>query len=155
MASSNVLNAVCEKYDGFSFTPRPANCWLGETPSKIPAGTASNLPTLEVFDEGGDNRATGGKSYIAHTNLRFECFHSDLAALEVISLGLQFNGGAIDAGLGFHLTLSLPFDSTINLMAMYLLEDPRIEFQPDRSAGALRVYKLTQRYAVQFWRTGA
>jgi hypothetical protein len=53
------------------------------------------------------------------------------------------------------LALTLPFYSTINFMAMYLLDDPKIEYQPDRSAGATRVYRLTQRYAVEFWRQGS
>lgn len=149
MAARAIIAAVQQRFNGFSFTGKPAVLYFGKPPTKNPDGSAVSLPIAELFDEGGPNKSTGGLWNLIHQNLRIEVYSDDTTSLKNIELGLKFNGGAVDAGAGFHHATTLPFDSTVQFMAMYLLEEPTTEFQDDRSYQALRVYKLTMRFCVE------
>lgn len=154
MAARTVIDALTQKYAGFSFAGKPRTLWLGSPPTKETDGSLIALPICELYPEGGTNQSTGGHAHLAHTNVRIEVYADSMTTLQNIVLGMLYNGGAIDAGLGFQFALSLPFDSTVTLMACYLRSEPSYELQQDRSTAATRVYKATVELCVETLYTG-
>jgi len=149
MAERSIIEAVQARYAGLGFAGKPADLWYGDPPVKRADGTAVQLPLAQLYDDGGSTEAVGGLYDLIRQRMRIEVYVESMTAAKTIELGLKYNGGAHDGGVGFHFADGLPFDASILFMAMYMTDESQFEFQPDRSAGANRVYLLTMKFVVE------
>lgn len=151
--AASVIAAVLERYDTFAITST-AVIYFDEAPARAAAGHVVEAPYVVLKDDGTTPDYDLHGNVIGETTLlRFEVYGDSLAQVDAISVGIRWNGGAVDAGLGMDHADSLTVTAQ-TFGGMFHEREQRFQ-ETARGVNAGLIFRNTMRYRVQmFLRTG-
>ena len=155
MPQREVIAAIIERFNTFVFAGKPLDLWPGVVPLKRVDGSAVDLPVAAITDEGGQNTSTFEHSFLTAKTVGIVVVAESKAATITAALGILFNGGAVNGGLGLHYADGLPFAAnTYVFKSMHLTNDPQYTELADRTGRALRAWQTTLKFEVLIHFTG-
>ena len=151
--ADSVIGAVIAKWAGLSFPGKPGTLWFGSqgVPLRNPDGTAVTLPTAQLVHHGTTPEYDTEYNPLEVTRFTFTVRAVTLAEAQSVAAGIRYNGGAVNARLGYDF-------GTLTLTGQTLKSMVREREQEDRETSAhdpegRPVHRIDLDYSAQTLRT--
>lgn len=144
--ANSVVGSVITKWSSLAFSGKPAKLWFDGVPLRDGAVTV-DLPTVELVDNGTAPEYDFEYNPIETTEITFVVRATTLAEADSIAAGIRYNGGAVNAGLGYDFgTLTITGQ---RVMKIERTREQRSRETSDRGPEALPIHRIDLDYSVQ------